>query len=335
MIYDKYPYIQKVAELQNISKAAKELYISQPALTRIITNLETELGVCLFNRSVLPIKLTYAGERYLAEAKRVHEIDMALKQEMQEIAVMKRGTLLVGADYCASSLWLPHILPAFSEQYPGITTKICQQTSPMFEEDLLKNKIDLAFTTRSIVSGDLSYEPLSSARILLYIPNRHPLLQDCDISGNSLNHPVHISADALQNQDFVLLHPSFGLGKTVDNILNMFDIRPRQIMYTTNIVACYRLAASGLGITFATPYATRYTFPGSVPVIGQLVGEDVAEHNIIAYNKYHNLSTPEKAFIQLSKEKISNHPMLQPLSEEQWLRLKDGTLSEEDSYWFV
>jgi len=55
---------------------------------------------------------------------------------------MKRGTLLVGADYCASYLWLPHILPAFSEQYPGITTKICQQTSPMFEEDLLKNEIN-------------------------------------------------------------------------------------------------------------------------------------------------------------------------------------------------
>ena len=205
----------------------------------------------------------------------------------------------------------------------------------VFEDDLIKNKIDLAFTTRSIVSNDLNYEHLSSARILLYIPNTHPLLKNYDTSTNSLNNPIRVSAEELNNQDFVLLHPSFGLGKTVDNILNMFDIRPRHVIYTTNIVACYRLAASGLGITFATPYATRYTLPGSIPVIGQFVGEEVSEHNIIAYNKYHNLSTPEKNFIQLSKERISNHPLLQPLSEEQWHHLKEDSNEKDDSYWFV
>ena len=59
MPYSKYQYVAKVAELQSISKAAAKLFISQPALTRIILNIETELGTTLFNRSVLPIQLTY------------------------------------------------------------------------------------------------------------------------------------------------------------------------------------------------------------------------------------------------------------------------------------
>lgn len=54
MPYSKYQYVAKVAELQSISKAAAKLFISQPALTRIILNIETELGTALFNRSVLP-----------------------------------------------------------------------------------------------------------------------------------------------------------------------------------------------------------------------------------------------------------------------------------------
>lgn len=64
MPYSKYQYVAKVAELQSISKAAAKLFISQPALTRIILNIETELGTTLFNRSVLPIQLTCAGKRY-------------------------------------------------------------------------------------------------------------------------------------------------------------------------------------------------------------------------------------------------------------------------------
>ena len=71
MPYSKYQYVAKVAELQSISKAAAKLFISQPALTRIILNIETELGTTLFNRSVLPIQLTYAGKRYLEEARRI------------------------------------------------------------------------------------------------------------------------------------------------------------------------------------------------------------------------------------------------------------------------
>ena len=54
MIYSKYEYVAKVAELRSVSKAAQALYISQPALTRIISNIEKDLGIKLFNRSVIP-----------------------------------------------------------------------------------------------------------------------------------------------------------------------------------------------------------------------------------------------------------------------------------------
>lgn len=138
MIYEKYHYIEKVASLRSISKAAQELYISQPALTRIISSVEKELGIMLFNRSVLPLQLTYAGERFLEEARRILDLDAALRKELQEISEAKRGHLSIGANYAANALWLPHILPVFRREYPGISISIFQQSSPLFEKELLK-----------------------------------------------------------------------------------------------------------------------------------------------------------------------------------------------------
>ncbi len=162
MIYSKYKYIAAVAELRSISKAAQKLYISQPALTRIVMNIEEELGTPLFNRAALPIQLTYAGERYLEEARRVLAIDSSLRRELQEISEMKRGLLKIGTNYAASNLWLPHILPVFRREYPGITISLIQQNSLLFEGDLLRENIDLAFTTSSASSTNLTYEYLSS-----------------------------------------------------------------------------------------------------------------------------------------------------------------------------
>ena len=220
MIYSKYEYVAKVAELRSVSKAAQALYISQPALTRIISNIEKDLGIKLFNRSVIPLTLTYAGERFLEESRRVLNIDKMLHKEMQEIAEQKRGHLFIGADYAASALWLPHILPVFHKEYPGININLCPQVSSMFEDELLKGNIDMAFTTMPLVSSELNYQFLSSVRIILFIPQGHPLLKKYDLEGNSLENPLQLPSTELNGQDFVVLKPNSGLAKVTNSLLS-------------------------------------------------------------------------------------------------------------------
>ena len=322
MIYSKYDYVAKVAELRSISKAAQVLYISQPALTRIILSIEEDLGVKLFNRSVIPLTLTYAGERFLAESRRVLAIDKMLHKEMQEIAEKKRGHLFIGADYAASALWLPHILPVFHREYPGIDINLCPQVSAMFEDELLRGSIDFAFTSAPLVSDELSYEFLSSVKIIVFIPRNHPILRSYDITGNSLENPLKIPSTELDGQDFVALKPNSGLARVVGNLMSIFNIHPSHVLTAPNIVSCYRLAAAGLGITFATPYATRYTLPGTVPVVAELQDQQILSHNILAFRRDRFLSEAESRFISISKEQIQNQPLLMPLTSQQWEELK-------------
>ena len=89
----KLKYIITIAELKSISKAANELFISQPSLSSILSNLEKELGVTLFNRSTSPLSLTYAGEKYIKIAKEILSLESNLKKELFDISNMKKGKL--------------------------------------------------------------------------------------------------------------------------------------------------------------------------------------------------------------------------------------------------
>lgn len=336
MIYDKYAYIEKVAEKQSISKAAQELFITQPALTRLISNLEAELGVSLFNRSVLPIQLTYAGERYLQEAKKVLSIDAALKVEFQEMQEMKRGSISIGTSYAASTIWLPHILPQFHKEYPGIEVNLIEKNNSLnCEQDLIKGTINLAFTSKEGLSPDLEYEHMSSVRILMFIPEGHPILINKPITNNCIDNILSISPEELNGYHFILLDHKDGFGYAVEQMLKQLNIHPGNVIYTPNIVSCYRLAASGMGITFATPYATRYTIPGHVPIIAELNGGPFFDQNVIAYTKNKSLSSIEKRFIYLSKDTINNLPILRPLNGAQWDKLKSFPKDSADYFDFA
>ena len=161
----------------------------------------------------------------------------------------------------------------------------------------------------------MTYEYLSSARILLFIPADHPILWGRDLSGNSIDNILTLPPEVLNGQDFVLLHPTDGFGFTVAGMMKTSGIHPANVLYAPSIVACYRMAASGMGITFATPYATRYTLPGLVPAIAELSTQAAYEHNAIAYSRKKKLSAIEQRFIAIAKDKICNAPLLQPLCQ--------------------
>ncbi len=120
MDFKKLKYVLTVAEVQSISKAAAILYISQPSLSHVISNLEMELGIQIFNRTTTPISLTYAGERFVETAKEILNMNNKLKKEFSDISNARKGKIAIGIPSLRGSFMLPHILPVFHKEYPGI-----------------------------------------------------------------------------------------------------------------------------------------------------------------------------------------------------------------------
>ena len=137
-------YLITVYEEGSISNAAKRLYISQPALSQTIQIVEKEIGARIFNRNTTPISLTYAGEKYLATARKLIALETNLHREIMEIRQESSGKLRVAISTLRSMALLPRILPRFMKEYPAVELEVVEVGSTSMDDLVLTGKVDLA-----------------------------------------------------------------------------------------------------------------------------------------------------------------------------------------------
>ncbi|MCR5785834.1 MAG: LysR family transcriptional regulator [Eubacterium sp.] len=168
-------YFQLTAELQHITKAAEQLYISQPALSKTISKLENELGVKLFDREGKNVYLNDYGHCVLDHANRIFS---ELDEMEREISDMKNGTsgsLSVVSVYASSDpTWLISSLSHFIEKYPNVNIDFFKTEIDRLGELLLNREIDIAFSSTPIESQYIDWAPLFSEKIGIVLSERHP-----------------------------------------------------------------------------------------------------------------------------------------------------------------
>src|SRR6478609_2599379 len=113
-------YVIQIANEKNFSRAADKLHIAQPSLSQQLSKLEQEIGVLLFRRTTNSVELTQAGQVFVHKSQAILDAVEQLKQEMDDMAQMRRGRLVVGTLPLTGSHILPLVLPVFGEQYPQI-----------------------------------------------------------------------------------------------------------------------------------------------------------------------------------------------------------------------
>lgn len=298
----KLKYVITIAEEQSISKAAKRLYVSQPALTKHINNLEKELGIKLFDRTATPIHLTYAGELFLSRARQILAVEHQMQLEFEEIAAMRRGRLNIGIGSSRGYFWLPHLLPPFMKQYPGIDVKICEGTNSYFEESLSKGTLDIAFYALPIESADLDYEEICDERILLFASPEEEILEGLDISKASFKNPLYVDPHRLSGARFFRLPPGSGLYRTTEQIMARHGIKPGSVMELTNSDTAYALAAEGLGVTFSPESCYFYPNYPKKPICCTVESPPFSRKIVAVYRKDTPLSPVKRNFIDLTKD---------------------------------
>lgn len=148
-------YFAAVARHRHFTRAAEELSLAQPALSQQVRALERELGVLLIDRSGRRVRLTDAGETFLAWAERILADVVAAEAEMAEFAGVRKGRVVIGTTPVPTlgRVDLPGILAGFHARYPGIEIALREATTPSLVADLALGRLDLAF-------GALLGEPL-------------------------------------------------------------------------------------------------------------------------------------------------------------------------------
>lgn len=235
----QYKIFYEVAKAGNISKAAKELFISQPAISKSISKLEDNLEVALFTRNSRGVQLTEEGKLLFQHTAAAFEALNRGEQELKRVKDFNIGHLRIGVSNTLCKYILLPYLKGFIEKYPHIKITIESQSTSHTVAMLEQQQIDLG----------LIAEP-SNRRPLLFNPIME--IQDIFVSTNSYLENLYLregrDTDLFQTGNILLLDQNNMTRKYIDEYLKDNEIIPNQLLEVTTMDLLIEFAKIGLGI---------------------------------------------------------------------------------------
>ena len=235
-------YFVTVAEELNFHRAARRLRVTQPAVTKQIIALESELGLDLFLRDQQRIvALSAAGESYLHDAQRLlSEFDKAA-EHAREIAEGRNGRLRLGVCDDATTSPLAQIVEEFRARFPAIHLDIFEASSPAVASAVRRNDVDVGLVVIPLEDEAITTEPLWREEWFVALPEGHPL-----------SHAQHLTCADLANTELILAHSDLAPSghEQVREAFRAAGVAPKIVVRALRQATMLMLVATGAGATF-------------------------------------------------------------------------------------
>lgn len=249
-------YILKVAEYQNINKAAEKLYISPAALSKFIINREDELGIALFNRNNKKFTLTYAGERYVEWAKKITYLDDCMNTDLQNIINHNYDVIHFGFQLMLARMIFGTVLPRFTSEYPNIKLTIESSYASNLFNMLEDNFVDFIITAHKEKISKFEYTKIDELEIALIVPKNHDIVSKA-VYKREFKYPW-IDINLLKNETIVCLNKDQSSRIYMDSIFEMNDIKPKISMQVHTTELTYLSVSNGFGVTIGYDFLSKY-----------------------------------------------------------------------------
>lgn len=294
-------YVLTIAEERSFSNAAKRLYLSQPSLSQSISAIEKELGTPIFDRSTIPLSLTYAGEKYIKAATKILTIEQRLKLEIEDILDSRSGRLVIGISSLRCANIIPYIFPIFQKEFPGVELILREGSNEKLTDMVLNGKVDLALAT-PLDNRELDSVPLLKDKVLLATCKDHPLAQP----SNAKNNFPKIDLNDFRNDPFILLSPDHNVRGISNQIFRDYNITPHIILESASIELAHRLVTQGMALTFILESMITLYGPEQQACYFQFNTGDYTHNLNICYRKDHYLSKIMLNFIRIAQTEIQH-----------------------------
>lgn len=224
MTLDQLRVFLAVAEHLHFSRAAEELYITQPAVSAAIQNLEEQYGVKLFHRIGRRIEITEAGKLLQAETQTILDRVALTERALRELNDLQRGELNLGCSLTIGNYWLPEKISNFKRKYPGICVnctlanaeEICAGTATgIFDLGLVAGEL------KASLKNTLEEEVVGSERLLIVVGKTHPWFE-----------LKEINLTEIAQTDWVMREPGSGVQQMLEQALQSWGINPQELNVT-------------------------------------------------------------------------------------------------------
>ena len=229
-------YVMAVLREGSITAASKKLYVSQPALSQTIKQIEQDLGAVIFDRSTDPISLTYAGQKFVDAAQQILDIDRNLRAQIAEMKSEVHGRIRVGISVQRGLQLLPLVIPEYVRMYPYIKVELVEHGSDTLERMTSEGQCDIALVATREKPNKLRYVLIENEQVVLMAARSTELahrFEDGD--------PIEITE--AQGERFVSMRSGHSVRLVQDRLFDQYHINPTILMETSNMEAGKHVAA--------------------------------------------------------------------------------------------
>lgn len=286
-------YFIAVSERRSVSGAARDLSISQSAVTTALRQLEAEVGAPLFLRTPKGVALTREGHQFLRHAKRIMGAVVDAGHAIRVHADTVNGTLTLGVTNMVAGYYLADLLARYRRIYPNVTVKVVEDQRRFIEHLLINGEVDAAVLISSALESDdaLACEVLQRSPYRVWLPANHPLLshERVALSDVAAYPVIMLSADDMHQLTSMQWRQA--------------GIQPNVVLTTSSIEAVRSLVGTGIGIAILPDMTYRPWSLDGDRVEMRPLGEPLPTVDVgLVWRKGSSVTDTARYFIELARD---------------------------------
>lgn len=316
---DQLRILKAIAAEGSFKRAADSLYVSQPAVSLQVQNLERQLDVPLFDRGGRRAQLTEAGHLLLEYGDRILSLCQETCRAIEDLQNLQGGTLIVGASQTTGTYLLPRMIGLFRQQYPDVAVQLHVHSTRRTSWSVANGQIDLA-----IIGGEVPSELQDSLEIIPYAEDELALIMP-------VFHPMAsneaIDKDDLYKLKFITLDSQSTIRKVIDQVLGRCGIETRRLrveMELNSIEAIKNAVQSGLGVAFVSISAIEKELQMGVLHRAKIDAVVIRRTLSVIFNPNRYRSTAAAAFTREILPQFTNRDIQLSRSVHRETRKKNG-----------
>lgn len=274
-----------VYQTGNVTKAAEALYMTQPAVTRAIKELERHYGTQLFDRINRRLFVTEAGRQFYAYAR--HIVDSFEQMEQGLRNWDETGVLYIGASVTLGNFLLPRVLDAFRKKHGGLTVRATVSNGKTLQEALLDNRLDFAVIEETVVNPYLCSECIGQDRLIPVLPPDSRFQDGSPVLAELIREPL-------------LLRESGSAGRTfIEHVFAAHGVHGEVALESVSTQALVRAVHQGLGISFLPERMVRSAVSAGYVATCRVADETFVRENHLVRHRHKLLTNPAKEAMDL------------------------------------
>ncbi len=280
-----------VYQTQNITKAARALHMTQPAVTRAIQEIEHYYGVSLFERMNRRLSVTEAGKQFYAQA--LHIVDSFDEMEKGLKNWDEQGTLRVGASISIGNFLLPKVVAGYQKKHPQLKVYVNISNGSRIQQMILDNQLDFALIEGEVVDEHLEKQPFARDQLVLVLPPDDPLAA-CD----------KVQLLDIKDRPFLLRENGSGGRNFLNHIFAVHDLPLEPVWESASTQAIVKAVHEGLGISFLPGQLVKNDLERGFVITRPVEDEPFSRTNYIIWHRNKYLTHTAKELMELCRQSV-------------------------------